>query len=110
MCYRAGVRLADQVRRARVAAGLSQRELAERAGMPQSTVARIETERLNPRWDTVVRLLDAAGFEAIALPRPGDGVDRTVIRELLKLSPRQRIEQAVSAASAVERLRRGRPA
>jgi predicted transcriptional regulator len=106
----AGMRLADQVRRARVAAGLSQRELAERAGMPQSTVARIETERLNPRWDTVSRLLEAAGFEVLVVARPGDGVDRTVIRELLKLSPRERIEQVVSAAAAIDRLRAGRPA
>jgi predicted transcriptional regulator len=78
--------------------------------MPQSTVARIETERLNPRWDTVSRLLEAAGFEVIVVARPGDGVDRTVIRELLKLSPRERIEQVVSAASAIDRLRAGRPA
>jgi predicted transcriptional regulator len=93
--------LADDVLRARRRAGLSQRELADRAGVPQSTVARIERGVIDPRWSTVVRIIDACDEELVVTPRPGKGVDRTVIRELLKLTPRQRIEDMVAASNAL---------
>ena len=51
------------LKRARVAAGLSQRKLAKRVGTAQSVVARIELGRTSPTVVTLVRLLDAAGFD-----------------------------------------------
>jgi glycine hydroxymethyltransferase len=52
----------DLVRQARRSADLSQRELARRAGVPQSTVGRIESgEARCPRWITMVGLMHAAG-------------------------------------------------
>ncbi|MEU8296308.1 GNAT family N-acetyltransferase [Micromonospora sp. NPDC048909] len=52
-------------------ADLSQRELAERSGVPQATLARIESGRAgDPRFRTVERLVRAAGGELIiGLPR-----------------------------------------
>ncbi|CAN5446936.1 hypothetical protein BH10ACT2_BH10ACT2_20820 [soil metagenome] len=47
--------------------GLSQRALAARAGVEQSTIARIESSDADPTFSTVARLLDAAGFR---LPAP----------------------------------------
>lgn len=94
------------MRKARLAAGLSQRDLANKVGVPQSTVGRIEAGHIDPKWSTVAKLLRACGYESVLLPRPGEGVDRTVIRELLKLTPRERIEQVVSAAKAIEPFRR----
>ncbi len=41
---------------------MSQRELARAAGVPQSTVASIESGRRQPSFAMVERLLDAAGF------------------------------------------------
>ncbi len=41
---------------------MSQRELARAAGVPQSTVAFIESGRRQPSFAMVERLLDAAGF------------------------------------------------
>ena len=87
--------------RARKRAGLSQRELAARAGVPQSTVARIETGVIDPRYSTVERLIDACDDELVVTPRPGKGVDRTVIRELLKLTPTERIQAAADEANAL---------
>lgn len=85
---------------ARRRAGLSQRGLARAAGVPQSTVARIETRQLAPRADTLDRLLRAAGHTLALEPALGIGVDRSQIRELLRLTPGQRARLAVADAAA----------
>jgi len=46
---------------ARRRAGLTQRELARRTGMPQSSIARIETGHTDPRVETLSRLLAGCG-------------------------------------------------
>lgn len=51
------------MRNARRQAGLSQRDLARRARTAQSVVARVEAGTTSPTWDTLLRLLAAAGFE-----------------------------------------------
>ncbi|MFF0467025.1 helix-turn-helix domain-containing protein [Micromonospora zamorensis] len=54
--------LSQALRALRRRADLSQRELAQRAGVPQPTLARIESGRaLDPRFRTVERLVRAAG-------------------------------------------------
>jgi len=56
------VDLATAIRALRRHADLSQRELAERADVPQATIARIESGRApNPHFRTVERLVRAAG-------------------------------------------------
>lgn len=63
-----GAALRDLRRRA----DLSQRELAERSGVPKSTLARIEAGKGGgPAFRTVARLVAAAGGE-LALRLPGD--------------------------------------
>lgn len=86
------------LRRARRRSRLSQRELARRAGVPQSTVARIELGAISPRTDTLDRLLRAADQTLSVEPLLGVGIDRTQIRELLKLSPEQRLKLAEADA------------
>lgn len=53
---------ADLVRSARERRGLSQRTLADRAQVPQSTVAKIETGKQQPSVAMLERLVGAAGF------------------------------------------------
>ena len=48
--------LAESLRLRRTAAGLTQEELAIRAGLERKTVNRIENERLSPTIDSLVRL------------------------------------------------------
>lgn len=98
------------LRFARRSAGLTQRQLALEAGLPQSTVARIEAGRLQPRWETMTRLLGAAGHW-LEVTTAGEGIDRSQIRVLLKLTPRQRLETATrDARGLTEFLSAARPA
>ena len=48
---------------ARQQAGLTQRELAERAGVTQSEIARIESGKREPSIPTIQRILAGAGLE-----------------------------------------------
>ena len=83
------------VREARRRANLTQRQLSAKAGIPQETIARIERGRVDPRIGTVDRLLEACGYGLESMPRLGIGVDRTQIRELLKLTPSERLARAL---------------
>lgn len=96
------------LRAARRRAGLTQRELAERAGVPQSTIGRIEIGAIDPRASTLTRLLRKCGLELDVQPALGVGVDRSQIRALLALAPRERIERTVEAARGVARIRAAR--
>lgn len=55
--------LGELLRRLRKRAGLSGKELAQRAQVAQPTVSRIETGRLLPTPETVERLVDALGLD-----------------------------------------------
>lgn len=59
------------------------------------------------------RLLRACGDALEAVPLAGAGVDRTMIRDLLRLSPAERLELSVDDAAALEEfdqsLARARP-
>ena len=92
------------LRYARRLAGLTQRQLAVRAGVPQATVGRIETGQITPRVDTLEKLLRAAGRELNVGARPGIGVDRSQIRELLRLTPGQCLDLAARDAAGLGRL------
>jgi predicted transcriptional regulator len=83
------------LRHARHRADLTQRELSAKVGIPQETIARIEAGRADPRVTTLDRLLEGCGFGLEHLPRLGIGIDRTQIRELLRLTPDERLELAI---------------
>lgn len=101
---------ASLLRRARRLAAFSQRDLAARSGIAQPVIARIESGRSAPRADTLESLLSACGFELVLVPRAGVGIDRTAIRELLRLTPAERARIAVEEARALERLSQRAPA
>lgn len=103
-CYPPRMQAASLLRSARRRAGLTQRQMADRAGVPQATVGRIESGRITPRVDTLDHLLGAVGQELIAGVRPGIGVDRSQILELLRLTPAQRLELAAQDATGLGRL------
>lgn len=75
-----------------------------RAGVPQPTIARIESHAVVPRIDTLDRLLSACGFGLDSVPRPGAGIDRTTMRELRRLRPIERLRLAAQDARNLDRL------
>ena len=83
--------------------GLTQRQLADRGGVAQSQIAKIESGSVVPRVDTLDRLLEACGEGLESLPRPGIGVDRSLARELLELDPRERLLRAATEAARMSR-------
>jgi hypothetical protein len=95
--------VAMTLRDARQQARLTQRQLAQRAGVPQSTVARIESGKLMPRVDLFDDLLRAAELRVALEPIPGAGVDRSQIRQLLGLRPMRRAQWAAEAAHGLGR-------
>ena len=100
--------VAEWVNGARRSAGLSQRQLAEKSGIPQPTIARIESGKQMPRADTLDRLLRACGWELDMTLRRGQGEDRSLIRSWLALTPEERAERGAQYGRAVGRLRAAR--
>lgn len=91
------------LRSARAAARMTQRDLAHASGMAQPAIARIETGAVTPQVDTLLRLLRACGHDLEVVREPGFGIDRTQIRLLLQLSPRERLDLAVEDAKGLHR-------
>lgn len=80
------------LREARRKAGLTQRELAARAGTSQSAVARYELAKSMPDIETLDRLLAACGYELGWRLEPLDPTPDRQIREAIARSPRARLE------------------
>jgi len=55
--------IGEEVRRLRAERGLSQQELAQRMGVAQSVVARLEAGGVEPRLSTLDRVAQALGVE-----------------------------------------------
>ncbi len=52
----------------RTSLGLSQRELAALCNIPQSSIARIETNKITPRLDTLIHILNSLGLTLTVTP------------------------------------------
>lgn len=84
------------IREARSRAGLSQRELAARARTAQSVVARIERGQTSPAWETLARLLRAAGFDVSARLTVASVVGSHMLADvprILALTPEDRLKE-----------------
>jgi transcriptional regulator with XRE-family HTH domain len=86
---------------ARRRAGLTQRDLARRARTAQSVVARIESGTASPSWQTLERLLRAAGFALSATLTPrlrGRSHMLEDIPRILRLTPEERLIELRNAS------------
>src|SRR5918992_1039075 len=82
---------------ARRRAGLTQRELAARAGTSQAAVARIERGRQAPSLETLQRLVRACGLDLRFQLAPPDGHRDRLIDATLALSPEERLRSVEAA-------------
>lgn len=64
----------DLIAQARRESGLSQAELARRAGMPRSVLNAYERHHRQPGVDALARIARAAGLE-VRIGRPADRID-----------------------------------
>src|SRR5215211_1571128 len=99
------------LREARVKAGLSQRELARRAGTAQSVVARIERGQTSPTIDTLERLMAATGhdLDVELVPRTAsdpviEAFKRDIDRTLLRRNLEKTVDERVRSLQALARL------
>lgn len=93
------------LKEARAAAGLTQAELARRLETSQPAIARLESQRSNPRLATLRRALEETGhrLELRVEPAPGN-VDETMIVANLALSPTERLASFQAAYRSVSSL------
>lgn len=92
------------LRYARKRAGLSQRALAAKAGVPQSYIARVESSRTDPTVSSLSRLLRACETTLEAMPGSGEGIDRSLFT--LDKTPAERMADAARGAEWVAALDR----
>lgn len=99
---------AGLIRLARQKGGLSQRELADRAGQTQQSISAYETGRKDPTLSTLNRLLAAAGFEMRVRLEPIDAHDAVLATYMESLEGNQRaaLERAQRDRVAAAKLRR----
>lgn len=91
----------DFIIEARRRAGITQKELARRLGTHQPVVARWETGRTRPDFETVVRAMRACGFDLNVSLSVADDHDLVLIRRELNLLPHQRLSGMVEAINAI---------
>jgi transcriptional regulator with XRE-family HTH domain len=92
------------LREARARHGVSQAELAVRAGTTQSAISRIERDHVSPSVETLRELLFLLGEDLEIVSRARDwGIDRTLVDERLALTPAQRLDYGLAfAKQAIE--------
>lgn len=85
------------IRERRLANGLTQAQLALRAGSTQAAISRLECGELSPTFETIDRLLEVMGEETqtVARRRRGD-YDRARLAALRARPAAERLELALS--------------
>lgn len=92
----------ELIREVRLRAGLTQAELAHALQTHQSVVARWETGRTRPDFETVVRAVRAAGYDlGVSITERNDD-DVALIRRELALEPHERLASLVRAVRAFD--------
>jgi transcriptional regulator with XRE-family HTH domain len=90
------------IHEARRRAGLTQAELAKRAGTTQSAIARWESGRSEPSFSKLRRLVRACGLELRGSLHELDPGEETLIERNLTLTPAERLEQLVRTVEFIE--------
>lgn len=91
------MRSADLIREARLRAGLTQYELAERSGRDRSVIARWEQGTVAPGIESLIELLHACGFDLPLELVPHDPAEAERLQKTALLSPERRVQRLLQA-------------
>ncbi|MBA2331529.1 MAG: helix-turn-helix transcriptional regulator [Actinobacteria bacterium] len=91
----------DLLREARLRAGLSQAELARRAGKARSAIGRWERGEVLPSFETLRELVRACGLELGYGIYKHDDHDAELVRRSLASSPAARLRSAVASGNTL---------
>jgi len=94
------MRSAALIREARLRAGLTQADLAERTGRDRSVIARWEQAVVAPSVETLIELVRACGFDLPLELEPLETDER--VRKNAMLSPERRVRRLLSAIDRKE--------
>jgi transcriptional regulator with XRE-family HTH domain len=100
----------DLVREARKRAGLTQSELAARAGTTQSAIARLESGRPDVSLNDVIRLVRLCDLDLEVALVPQDASDMAQAERLARLTGPQRIQRHTRLTRQLRSLRDARRA
>jgi transcriptional regulator with XRE-family HTH domain len=81
------------IREARLRAGLTQQELADRTGRERSVIARWEQGAVSPSIDNLLAVVHACGFELPLVLVPRDTSRDERLEEGRLLSPERRVDR-----------------
>jgi len=94
------------LREARLAAGLTQAQVAKRAGISQGAVAQLERPGSNPTLETLDGILRATGQRLRLVSEPDQpNVDETLIARNLRMAPAERLAAFETAHTELSELR-----
>jgi transcriptional regulator with XRE-family HTH domain len=96
------MRSASLIREARLRAGLTQSELAERTGRDRSVVARWEQAVVAPSVETLLEFVRACGFDLPLELLPYDESRQDRLNKNLLLSPERRVRRLLTAVERDE--------
>lgn len=80
---------------------MTQAQLARRAGMPQSHVARLESGKVDPQVSTLRRIFDALFCDLLVMPGPRRGLDE-LLDERIRETARRNVAR-IAGTMALEK-------
>ena len=101
------MRGAALIREARLRAGFTQTELAERTGRERSVIARWEQGAVSPSVDNLLAVVHACGFEIPLVLVPRDTSQDERLEEGRLLSPERRVDRMLDRVKAPGKTARG---
>jgi predicted transcriptional regulator len=79
-----------EIQKLRRQAGLTQQELARRAGVSQSLIAKLEAGRIDPSFSKAKKL-----FEALSATRPGIKAEEVMNKNLITATPTDPLKKSI---------------
>jgi transcriptional regulator with XRE-family HTH domain len=91
---------APLIREARLRAGLTQEQVAERTGRERSVIARWEQGAVSPSIDNLLAVVQACGFELPLVLVPRDTSRDQLLEEGRLLTPERRVDRLLERIDA----------